>query len=227
MRERLSAVRAVPSFAKGPPWSPALPALVRDHLARRAHAHPRRRPAAGDQAARTCRRSRKRRSGSCSTWRSRSIFAGLMLRARRRRARRAVPRRLAHRVQPLDRQPVRLRHHHGPLRGAAEDPAGGADGGHHHRARAARASSSCWARPHRELQLDLLHLRRLPALHGVQPGVRQPRGRRRGERPHPDAAQAHRHRRPTSTASSCAPSSTARGSSRRCSSSSSPSARPT
>ena len=54
------------------------------------------------------------------------------------RVRRAVRRRLAHRVQPVDRQPVRLRADHEPVRGAAPLPAGSADGGHHHRAHPAR-----------------------------------------------------------------------------------------
>ena len=73
------------------------------------------------------------------------IFAGLHAAARRCRARRAVRRRLADRVQPVDRQPVRVPDHHGQVLGAPEVPAGDPDGGHHPGSASSAASSSCWA----------------------------------------------------------------------------------
>ena len=83
----------------------------------------------------------------------------------RPRLRDRVLHRLADRVQPLDRQPVRLHRPDGRAQGPAEVPAGSADGGHHpgadlprhlHRPRLpARSTTS----------LGLLRLRRVPRLH--------------------------------------------------------------
>ena len=66
------------------------------------------------------------------------MFAGLMFCARRRGVRGPVHRGLADRVQPVDRQPVRLPDHHGQVLGAPEVPAGDPDGGHHPGARLPR-----------------------------------------------------------------------------------------
>ena len=75
--------------------------------------------------------------------RLRHLGHGLPRRPRQgRRLRPAVLCRLADRVQPVDRQPVHLHHHHGQLQGAAEVPAGGAAGRHHHRPDLPRRSSS-------------------------------------------------------------------------------------
>ena len=61
------------------------------------------------------------------------------------------------------------------------------------------------AHAHRELQLDLLHLRRLPALHGDPAGVPRPRGRRRRARAASSGCSASASRSPTTTtASRCA-----------------------
>ena len=117
---------------------------------------------------------------------------GAALRRRRlahlgRQARRRVLHRLADRVQPVGRQPLRLRDHHGPVRRAPAVPAEGA--AHRHRAGAghARRVHRGRRRPDRAVLLGLLHLRRVPGLHrdhAVQAG-RERRGRLQGEHPHP------------------------------------------
>ncbi len=79
----------------------------------------------------------------------------------------------------------------------------------------------------RELQLDLLHLRRVPGLHGVHAGVRQRPLAEDESRAHRASCASGSPSPTTTTATRSAPSSTARRSSRRCSSCSSRSARPT
>ncbi len=112
-----------------------------------------------------------------------------------RRLRPAVLRRLAHRVQPVGRQPVHLHHHHGQLQGAPEVPAGSADGRH----RAGADLPRHLHRPRRggdqSVLLGLLRVRRVPGLHGLDAGQgHRARGRRRERRGafRPDVPEHHR-----------------------------------
>ena len=83
-----------------------------------------------------------------------------------------------------------------------KSPAGSADGGHHHRAHLPRHLHPARRAAHRELQLGLLPLRRVPALHRLEAGVRPQRGcrgRRDGAHPlHRSATSASRRSSTTS-----------------------------
>ena len=118
-----------------------------------------------------------RASRSASTSALASLF-GLGVWSSPGAIRRRVLRRLADRVQAVDRQPVRLRHHHGPVRGAPAVPADRAARRHHPGAGHARHLHRARRGRDPELQLGLLHLRRVPDLHGGQAG--HPGGGRRG-----------------------------------------------
>ena len=96
----------------------------------------------------------------------------------RRPVRGGVLRRLHHRVQPLGRQPVRLRDHHDDVRGAGDLPAQGAAVRDSRRARAARSVHRGRGGGDRAVRVGFLPLRGVPALHGVAAGV--PAGGRRG-----------------------------------------------
>ena len=119
--------------------------LVHDRDVRGAHRPAARPTSRSSPAVRTSRRSRRRPSGSASTWPWPCSSALVMLRGDRRGVRHGVLRGLADRVLAVGRQPLRLRDHHGPLPGAPEAAAGSPDGRDHHRAGAARACSSCSA----------------------------------------------------------------------------------
>ena len=104
---------------------------------------------------------------------------------RRRPVRHRVLRRLADRVLPVGRQPVHLPDHHEQVRrtqGAAAERAA-----RRHRARPDHARHLHRGRRSgdQQLQLDLLHLRPVPDLDGVEAreGGRRGRGRLRGEPP--------------------------------------------
>ena len=177
---------------------PATSALVRSRLADRADADPRCRSAADPQAA-----AHPVDAGVHPVGRvlrdARADLRRAHVDLRRRRVRGAVRRRVAHRVQPVDRQPVRLRAHHEPVRRAAPLPAGSPDGRHHHRAHPSRRVHPGRRRGDREVQLGVLHLRRLPGLDRVPSGVPGRRPRRRGQARelHRAAAAPHdRHQRP-------------------------------
>ena len=105
--------------------------------------------------------------------------------------RRRVLRRLADRVLPLDRQPVRLPADHGQLQGAtgvpADRPAGRDHPGHHH-ARLLHPGRCCGDQP---VRVGVLPLRRVPDLHGRQAvQERQHRGRRISREPVPGLGRA-------------------------------------
>ena len=103
-----------------------------------------------------------------------------------------------------------------PLPGAPAAAAGSADGRDHHRAGPARDLHPARRRGHRAVHLGLLHLRRLPRLHGDQPRPAPRRGRRlRGERLHPADAQGPADHDRTTTARRSGSPRTARSSGRR------------
>ena len=128
--------------------------------------------------------------GSRSTWSSRCSSASASGRSPARQYVGRVLRRVAHRVQPLGRQPVRLRDHHGAVRGAAAVPAEGAADRHRAwRSSCAASSSPLGAAAINAVRLGLLHLRAVPDLHRGQAGHQQAHQgderRLRGERAHP------------------------------------------
>ena len=91
-----------------------------------------------------------------------------------------VLRRVHHREEPLGRQPLRLPHHHDEVRGAAGVPAEGAAGRRRHRADPADGVHPGRRRRDRAVLLGVLHLRRVPRVHGGQAGPRAPRRRAPG-----------------------------------------------
>ncbi len=134
-----------------------------------------------------------------------------------RRLRSAVLRRLADRVQPVDRQPVHLPDHHGELQGAEEAAAGGPAGRHHHRAGVPRHLHRARRGRDQQLLVDLLHLRRVPALDRVDAGQGHRARRRRRERRSYASLAATSTSRTSGTVSSSSSRRTRRPSSRRCS----------
>ena len=119
-------------------------------------------------------------SRSTSAWRC-SSASGCWYRGAA--VRRRVLRRLAHGVQPVDRQPVRVRHHHGQVRGAPAAAADGPAGRDHPGPGDARDLHRARRGGDPELQLGLLPVRRVPRLHRREAGHpgRERRGGLRGE----------------------------------------------
>ena len=103
----------------------------------------------------------------------------------RPRLRDRVLRGLADGVQPLDGQPVRLHRADGRAEGAAAAPAGGADGRHHPGADLPRHLHRAGLPADQQLLVGLLRLRRVPRLHGLQPGEELPHARGRAPRGQP------------------------------------------
>ncbi len=103
--------------------------------------------------------------------------------------RRPVLRRLAHRVQPVGRQLVHLRHHHGQLRSAQDLSARGAVHRHRDRADLPRHLHRARRGGDPAIHLGVLHLRRVPGLHRRAAGARIHPQRRQRERRGPVRAQ--------------------------------------
>ena len=131
--------------------------------------------------------------------------------------RRRVLCRLADRVQPLGRQPLRLRDHHDAVRRTPEAPAGSPADRHHPRPDHARRVHRRRRRADLAVRLGLLHLRRVPDLHRDQlrAAGRARRGGLQGEHADPveppgaaglpATSTAPRSPRATTPASGCSP----------------------
>ena len=129
----------------------------------------------------------------------------------RQPVRAGVLRRLAHRVQPVGRQPVHLPDHHGQLQRAEEVSAAGAAGRHHPGADLPRHLHRAGRGGDQPVLLGLLRLRRVPGLHRDQPGPRHRPRRRRGELRGPVRAQASATHRQVGRPASCGSRTTASG----------------
>ena len=150
-----------------------------DHHARRDDRRPavRRR---GDRASAARTVEARDRDVPVDLHRARGGVRGVGVVLPRQPVRSGVLRRLAHRVQPVGRQPVHLLDHHGQLQRAEEVSAAGAAGRHHPGADLPRHLHRAGRGGDQPVLLGLLRIRRVPGLHRDHPGPRhRPRRRRR------------------------------------------------